>query len=132
MCDSKRDIGLKAPRHFRLSRRADIDKVFADGANARDSLAIMIGRPNGLGHSRFGVGVSRRHGNAVARNRVKRLCREAMRLSRPELPVGWDLMLLPKAGARLSLSALRQTVVSLGRRLADRAQAGGGPRGGRR
>jgi hypothetical protein len=41
-----------------------------------------------------------------------------MRLSRPELPAGWDFMLLPRAGARLTLAGLRKSVLSLGGRVA--------------
>ncbi len=43
-------------------------------------------RPNNLPHWRLGLAVSRRVGSAVARNRVKRLAREAFRLSQHELP----------------------------------------------
>ena len=67
-------MSYKAGRKYRLRRRADIDRVFAEGVSARDRSATMIVRPNELSHSRMGVGISMRHGNAVRRNRVKRLC----------------------------------------------------------
>jgi len=114
----------KAGKAYRLRRRADIDAMFAFGISARDRLATLVARPNSLPYSRMGVGISRRHGNAVQRNRIKRLCREAMRLSRPELPAGWDYMLLPKAGARLTLASLRKSVLSLGGRVASAGAAG--------
>ena len=50
-----------------------------------------------LGHLRVGLSVSRKIGNAVQRNRFKRLYREAFRLSRAELPTGLDLVMLPRS-----------------------------------
>ena len=117
-------MGYKAGKQSRLRRRSDIDLVFAGGISARDRLATLVARPNGLPFSRMGVGISKRHGNAVQRNRIKRLCREAMRLSRPELPPGWDFMLLPRAGMRMTLASLRKSVVSLGGRVASTGAAG--------
>jgi len=117
-------MDYKAGKLYRLRRRADIGSVFASGISARDRLATLVARPNNLPYSRMGVGISRRHGNAVRRNRIKRLCREAMRLSRPDLPAGWDYMLLPRAGTRLTLASLRKSVVSLGGRVASAGAAG--------
>jgi len=118
----------KAPKRYRLRRRSDINAVFDEGTSARDRLATMIARPNNLPHSRIGVGISRRHGNAVRRNRIKRLCREAMRLSRHDLPAGRDFMLLLRPGAKLTLAGLRKSVLQLAGQLAG-ADAGDGPRG---
>jgi ribonuclease P protein component len=119
-------MDYKAGKLYRLRRRTDIDSVFACGISARDRLATLVARANSLPFSRMGVGISKRHGNAVQRNRIKRLCREAMRLSRPELPAGWDYMLLPKAGARLTLASLRKSVLVLGGRVALAGAAGRG------
>lgn len=51
------------------------------------------------GASRFGFSVSRRVGNAVVRNRVKRRLREFVRLHRQDLPRARDLVVIAKPGA---------------------------------
>ncbi|MEZ4370753.1 MAG: ribonuclease P protein component [Polyangiaceae bacterium] len=48
--------------------------------------------------ARLGLTVSRRTGNAVARNRMKRLLREAFRTSAAAWPRGVDLVIIAKQG----------------------------------
>ena len=52
------------------------------------------------GGTRLGLAVSRRAGNAVVRNRIKRVLREAFRLDREDLPPGLDVIVIPLDPAR--------------------------------
>jgi len=108
-------------KYLRLKRRADIARLFDAGVRAGERTLLLLAAPNGLDHARFGVGVSKRHGNAVRRNRIKRLCREAFRLSRQDIPIGWDYFLLPKAGAPHTLAALQAALAPLARRAVQKA-----------
>ena len=81
----------------RLRTPADFKQVFERRCSVSDTWIILYGKPNELGYSRIGLSVSRKVGNAVVRNRFKRLFREAFRLTRSELQAGLDLVLIPRS-----------------------------------
>jgi ribonuclease P protein component len=100
-------------RSMRLVRRGDFARAFAEGARARGALLLVVAAPNGLGErTRLGLSVGRAiWKSAVRRNRVRRIFREAFRLAYPDLPRGFDLVLIP---ARPALEpALAETVAEL-------------------
>ncbi|MDY6908139.1 MAG: ribonuclease P protein component [Chloroflexota bacterium] len=84
----------------RLKSRGRFKTVCVQGRSWASAMLVLRALPNGLGRDRYGVSVSRRVGNAVVRNRAKRLIREAAR----QMPTkqGWDLVFIarrPVAGA---------------------------------
>jgi ribonuclease P protein component len=107
-------VDLRFGRSVRLSRRADFRRARERGRSWADRLLVLNALPNGLPHSRFGLVVSKRVGKAVQRNRVRRLMREAVRLERPNVAPGWDLVWIARSGmAGADWEAIRQSVCTL-------------------
>ena len=82
----------------RLSSPSAFRSVFATGRSyAEGSVVVYVAkRSNGGGPARAGFVVSRKVGGAVARNRAKRLLREALRLEGGGLPEGLDLVVVAR------------------------------------
>ncbi len=85
-------------RRHRISGAKRHSRIHREGSSAVNWLLVIRYLPNGLDHSRFAFVVSRRVGNAVTRNRVKRRLREAVR----ERPVssGWDAVFIARRNAQ--------------------------------
>ncbi|MEM7165922.1 MAG: ribonuclease P protein component [Planctomycetota bacterium] len=112
-------IGERFPRSSRICKSQDFERVFKQGRRARSSHMHVVAAPNDLDIARLGLAVSRRVGNAVVRNRVKRRIREIFRRNRAALPVA-DLVVIPFASfAQLDFAAMRTELL----RLAERAAA---------
>lgn len=108
------------PRRLRVTQRADFERALRDGLRTADGRLTLWAHPNGLPHARLGLIVGRKLGNAVQRNRAKRLWREAFRLAQHDLPAGLDLVCAPRPSEAPELSrcvgALNQLAARLGAR----------------
>jgi len=81
---------------YRLRRSADLKRVREQGRSRRHPLVVLVIQPNGLAVSRFAFIASRRVGNAVQRNRARRLLREVIRSHLMEIESGWDCLLIAR------------------------------------
>lgn len=104
-------------RPDRVRHQADFDRVYQCDAFAADDVLVVKGCRNSLGHPRLGLSVSRKVGNAVVRNRWKRLIREAFRHTRQHFSVGVDLVVRPRRGGQPSLAAIERSLPGLARRV---------------
>lgn len=85
-------------RELRLRGEPEFERVRSQGATQASRLIVLKVMPNDLGQNRYGFAAGKRMGNAVRRNRAKRLMREAMRLYHPTLAQGYDLVLIARNG----------------------------------
>ena len=104
---------LTFPQTHRLKTPAEFERCYARKRSASDGVLVVYACENDLAHPRLGCSVSKKVGNAVVRNRYKRLFREAFRLSQHELPPGVDLILIPRPGPEPALDAVRASLVKL-------------------
>ncbi len=109
---------FRFPRTMRLVNKPQFDRVFARRCSAADQRLIVLVCENELGQRRLGLVVSRKFGNAVARNRFKRVIREAFRQDQAKLPPSVDLVVLPKPSARDQDRRLADALIGLARRAA--------------
>ena len=109
-----------------LRRPSDFRRVYERRRSASNAWLIVYGCENGLSYLRLGLSVSRKFGQATKRNRLRRLYREAFRLTRQEMPGGLDLILIPRTLAVPSLEELKQSfpllVNQIARKLAREAR----------
>lgn len=82
----------------RIKDDGAFEAAFALKASAADDRLVVYAAPNGLPHARLGIRVGRKFGNAVRRNRFKRLVREAFRLGKAAFPAGLDVVVVPRTG----------------------------------
>ena len=117
--------GGKVSGRFGRSRRIILTRDFARAYEARrsgvDQNLAVYAVPNGLTQSRLGLSVSRRVGDSVARNHIKRLLREAFRTSLGELPEGFDLVaVVRKDACNADFNTVKLSLVILAQRACKR------------
>ncbi len=102
-------------RHLRLRRKHDFAHLRKTGRLWRHPFLLLSVAPNALTTNRYAFVASRQLGNAVVRNRTRRLLREAVRQVHPALKTGYDMAFIARAPlvGQPFLSVVHAVTVSL-------------------
>lgn len=96
--------GFFFPRKQKLTKKSDFTSLYSSGIKKTVGPLLILRKPNTLGYSRLGLSVPKRVGNAVMRNRIKRLCREAFRHMQFDLPDQLDILITVRPHTPKSLT----------------------------
>lgn len=77
-----------------LKKNYEFANVFRHGKRRPGHYLSLHYRKNRLGYNRFGFTTVKHFGNAVHRNRMRRLLREAMRAYTDNLECGYDIIIM--------------------------------------
>jgi ribonuclease P protein component len=84
------------PKSSRLLRKPDFSRVFDKGFRVQARFATLLLNRNDTGHPRLGIVASRKLGDAVRRNRAKRVIREVFRRTDAHASTPMDLVVIPR------------------------------------
>jgi len=84
-------------RCYRLKRSKDFRRAYQKGKYCANPYLVVYYVRNDQGGLRIGFSVSKKIGQAVVRNRVKRQLREICRLNESIFPPGYDLVFVARA-----------------------------------
>ena len=102
------------PKSKRLVRNSQFKDVLGRGLRVSDGVLTLYMARNDCGYPRLGVSVGKFWGNAVVRNRLKRLLREAFRQSQDQIPAGFDyLLMISRSWGKSDKSGSREAVKQL-------------------
>lgn len=100
-------MSLTWPKLRRITRRSEYLACYDKGERQfTRNFVVFIRRDPARAEGRIGLAVTRKSGNAVARNRIKRVLREFFRLHQYSLP-GADIVITPKRHVRVSQVSLK-------------------------
>ena len=87
------------PKAARILKRPEFIRLSKSGAKIQNRHFIFLYSRSRREYSRIGITVSRKVGDAVVRNRIKRLVRENFRRMRPMIFGAWDINIIAKQSA---------------------------------
>ena len=79
-----------------IRKQRDFGRVYKKGSSRGSRYVVILYKQNGLGYTRTAFVASKKVGNAVTRNRARRLMREAYRSFEEGMAKGWDIIFVAR------------------------------------
>jgi ribonuclease P protein component len=80
----------------RLKNSRQFTHVYKKGKSKANKFLVLYCLKNDVSYNRIGISVSKKVGNAVIRNRSKRLIKEAFRLNKGNMDEGYDFVFIAR------------------------------------
>ncbi len=119
LVDKANKPALRFQKSQRILSGQSFRQILRSGYCRADQLLVLFAAESDpTGPTRLGITIPKKTGNAVMRNRWKRLIREAFREQQHLVPQGYDFVVRPKKGATADPKAIRESLLSLAKRIA--------------
>ena len=92
-------------KYLKIKKNSDFQKLFKKGKKAFSPYLTLIYFPSD--RLSMGIAVSKKHGNAVTRNRIKRLVRSAFSDCCERLERNYSIIVLPKIAEEYSYEKMK-------------------------
>lgn len=116
-----KDFVFRLRKSDKLRKNKHFQAVYKSGKSFANRMLVLYVLPNQSDSRKIGFAAGKRLGNAVIRNRVKRLLRETYRLNQSKLPAGCDYILV---GRQPAVGARCQDITASFLKLCDRISSG--------
>ena len=83
-----------------LKKNSDFRRLYYRGGSVVSDCLVIYYKRNRDKESRLGITVSKKVGNAVVRNRVRRLIKESYRLNEDGIKQGFDVVVVARSSAK--------------------------------
>ena len=97
-------------KYLRIKKNTDFQKIFNRGKRVFSPCITLLYFPSDT--LSMGIAVSKKHGKAHLRNRIKRLAREAFRSTCHSLCGNYSVIILPKVADKYSYSDFEKSLLS--------------------
>ena len=96
--------------YLRIKKNSEFSKLFKRGKRVFSPTLTLICFPSDK--LRMGLALSKKHGKAVVRNRIKRLLREAFNKNSHLICGNYSIILMPKVAESYSFKAFEKSIIT--------------------
>ena len=88
-------------KSYRMKKNSQFDYIFKNGKSLKQNKLLLFYSKTKSNKPKIGVVVSKKIGNSVTRNKIKRLIRESIRLNLAKLNTSYNYILVARQGIEI-------------------------------